>query len=69
MHRDGQQNWQDQTHLHQGIQEGAYGDEMSFLPYYDFHVKVGGAYQGPDSRFGLRFSSCNVGDLCDVRHV
>ena len=42
---------------------------MSFLPYYDFHVKVGGAYQGPDSRFGFRFSWCSVGDLCNIRNV
>ena len=65
VHQDGQQNWKDQAHLHKGIQEGAHGDEMPFLPNY-FHVKVG----GPDSsRFGLRFSKCYVGDLCDVSNV
>ena len=69
VHRDGQQNGQDQAHLHKGIQEGAHGDEIRFLPYHYFHVKVGGAQQGPDSRFGARFSFCIVGDLCEVRHV
>ena len=34
------------------------------MPCY-FHVKVG----GPDPRFGLRFSKCYVGDLCDVSNV
>ena len=58
VHRDGQQNWQDQAHLHKGIQEGAHGDEMRFLPYY-FHVKV----------HGIRFSACIVGDLCTVSNI
>ena len=83
VHQEEYQNWRDQAHLHKGIQEGAHGDEMSFLPY-NFHVKVGGTHVGgthglgnwlrdieplENSRFGLRFTWCNVEDLCYVRHV
>ena len=73
VHQEEYQNWRDQAHLHKGIQEGAHGDEMSFLPY-NFHVKVGGTHVGGthgwgNPRFGLRFTWCNVGDLCYVRHV
>ena len=34
VHQEGQQNWRDQTHLHNKVQEGTQGDEIAFLPNY-----------------------------------
>ena len=63
VHQNGYNNWQDQAHLHKEIQEGAQGDEIANLLNH-FLAQVGGRHQSPDSRFGLRFSGCYVGDLC-----
>ena len=32
VHQEGQQNWRDQTHLHNKVQEGTQGDEIAFSP-------------------------------------
>jgi len=37
----------------------------TFYKGYKKEQRVGGAHQSFDSRFGIRFSWCNVGDLCD----